>query len=31
MRLTTKFSLFGVLLTCLLAGRVSAQEVLEFT
>ncbi|QDH81275.1 TolC family protein [Echinicola soli] len=31
MRLTTRFSLFGVLLTCLLAGRVSAQEVLEFT
>ncbi|AWW29665.1 TolC family protein [Echinicola strongylocentroti] len=31
MRLTTRFSLFGVLLACLLAGRVSAQEVLEFT
>ncbi|GGF51049.1 TolC family protein [Echinicola rosea] len=31
MRLTTRFSLFGVLLVCLLAGRVSAQEVLEFT
>ncbi|UCS93270.1 TolC family protein [Echinicola marina] len=31
MRLTTRISLFGVLLFCLLAGRVSAQEVLEFT